>query len=195
MVKKEEIKKALLLMSEYWSVQNDVQDKDTKFIYTVDNVDELIKICKERHIDENYALHRWYNFNCAKWHEYFFCQHSEVRKEENPYHKTVDFYINETPFDLKASPYPKKLNEKLDLIKRADKNKLINWLYANQSQQGRHHLDNRLFIICDNLKNKSDFDLIEQKINAFIDYSNKNGFNRVQINGKEICSDIIYINN
>ena len=180
-------------MNEHWDFQTNVQDKNTKFIYTVNNVTNLLNICEEKQIDRNYALHRWYNFNCAKWHEYLFCQNPEVRKEENDFHKTIDFYINHVPFDLKASPFPKNIKEKWDLRKRTDKNKLIVWLYQNQSTEGRQHFDNRLFLICPTLKEKSNFDLIKQKIRAFLDYSNQNGFNKIQVNRTEIFSDIIFI--
>ncbi|TAE01827.1 MAG: hypothetical protein EAZ97_02990 [Bacteroidetes bacterium] len=195
MIEKQEIYKALDFMNQHWNFQNNVQDTNTKFIYHLHSVDDLLKICQEKQIDKNYALHRWYNFNCAKWHEFLFCQNPEVRKEEDNFHKTIDFYINNVPFDLKASPFPKKMREKLDLKKRKDKNKLILWFYQNQSKQGRQHFENRLFIVCNNLKSKSNFELIQQKIRTFIDYSNQNGFNKIQVNEQEICSDIIFINN
>lgn len=193
MVEKDEINKALDLMNERWEFQDNVRDRNTKFIYEVDTVEVLLRICEEKQIDKNYALHRWYNFNCAKWHEYLFCENPEVQKESNHFHKTIDFYINNVPFDLKASPIPKKINEKLNLKKREDKNKLIRWLYENQSTQGRQHFDNRLFIICEDLKSKSYFELIKQKIRTFLDYANQHGFNKIEINRKEIFSDIIFI--
>lgn len=193
MLAKDELHKALAMMNSQWEFQNDMQDKNSQFIYKVASVEKLLSLCEEKQIDKNYALHRWYNFNCAKWHEYLFCQNVEVRKETDKFHKTVDFYINNVPFDLKTATFPKKIKEKLNLKSREDKNKLIVWLYQNQSKQGRQHFENRLFIICKDLKGKSDFELIQQKIRGFIDYSNQNGFNHITINNREICSDIIYI--
>jgi len=52
-----------------------------------------------------------------------------------------------------------------------------------------------LFLVCENLKSKSNFELIEEKIKAFLDYSNKNGFNKIKINNRLICSDVIWIKN
>ena len=85
---------------------------------------------------------------------------------------------------------------------RDGKNAMIRWLYEHQSQQGRKHYKNRLFIICDgnnpeeNLKLKSDFDQIRTKIKNYID-STKEGFNKLIVfdHGKPIAvtSDIIYI--
>lgn len=193
MVEKEELNKAISLMEKKWDIQSNLQDKNSQFIYEVKSVEKLLSLCEEKQIDKNYALHRWYNFNCAKWHEYFFCQHAEVRKEGNRFHKTIDFYINNVPFDLKSAPFPKKIKEKLNLKSREDKNKLILWLYEHQSTEGRQHFDNRLFIICKDLKGKSDFEIIKEKISGFIAYSNQYGFNCITINNRKIFSDIIYI--
>jgi hypothetical protein len=192
-IEKEKIVEALSFMENRWTFQNDDKDKDTTFIYTVENVAELLECCDRKGINRNYALHRWYNFNCAKWHEHFFCQNQAVRKETNERHKTIDFYINDVPFDLKTSTFPKKANQALDLRKRKDKNDLIKWLYANQSKQNRYHLDNRLFIVCNSLKGKSDFELIAQKTTFFLDFINKNTFNQVEIGKKTVFSDVIFI--
>ena len=187
-----DIIRALDYIGEHWQRQNDELDRLTKFVYEIDNLDFILTICKAKNIDRNYALHRWYNFNCARVHEYLFCKNGAV-KEENGQHKTIDFYINKVAFDLKTSVYPKKFKANLDLSRRENKNELIRWLYENQSNEGRQHFDNRLFLICEDLKSKSNFDLIEEKIKAFLDYSNKNGFNRIEINNKLIFSDIIWI--
>ena len=192
MANEEDIKQALDYISEHWQRQNDELDRLTKFVYEIDNLDFILTICNKKNIDTNYALHRWYNFQCAKYHEYLFCKNAAV-KEENEHHKTIDFYINNVAFDLKTSVYPKKFKQNLDLSKRENKNELIVWLYKNQSSEGRQHFDNRLFIVCKNLASKSNFDLIEEKIKAFIDYSNKNGFNKIEINNRLIFSDVIWV--
>jgi hypothetical protein len=192
MAKEEDIKRALEHIDEHWQMQNNELDRLTKFVYKADNLDFILTVCAEKKIDKNYALHRWYNFNCAKHHEYLFCKNGAV-KEDNSHHKTIDFYINNVAFDLKTSVYPKKLKQKLNLSKRENKNKLIHWLYENQSTEGRQHFDNRLFLVCEDLKSKSNFELIEQQIMAFMKYSKEKGFNEIEINNKLIFSDIIWI--
>jgi len=188
----QEIKRALDYVGERWQKQNDELDNLTKFVYDIDNLDFIITICKKKEIDLNYALHRWYNFQCAEYHESLFCKNGAV-KEQDGRHKTIDFYINNVPFDLKTSVYPKKFKPNTDLSKRKNKNELIVWFYRNQSRESRQHFDNRLFLVCEDLAGKSNFDLIEEKIKAFINFSNKNGFNQIEINNRLIFSDIIWV--
>jgi hypothetical protein len=194
MANEEDIKCALNYIAEQWQKQNDELDKLTKFVYEIDNLDFIITICKKKDIDLNYALHRWYNFQCACHHEFLFCKNSAV-KEENTKHLTIDFYINNVPFNLKTLVYPKKFEQNLDLSRRENKNKLIRWFYENLLKENGQHFENRLFLVCQTLENKSDFATIEQKIKAFLDFSNKNGFNKIEINNRLIFSDIIWIKN
>ena len=192
MASEEDIKGALDYLGEHWQKQNDELDRLTKFVYEIDDLDLILTVCDRKNIDRNYALHRWYNFNCARYHEYLFCKNG-AEKEEDLHHKTIDFRINGVAFDLKTSVYPKRFRQNSDLSRRANKNELIRWLYQNQSAEGRQHFDNRLFLVCRDLQSKSNFELIEQKIRAFIDYSNEKGFNEIEINNKLICSDVIWI--
>ncbi len=74
-----------------------------------------------------------------------------AQKEKQLYNHDIDIYINEIPYDVKLTVYPAKLKrsgEILNLHNRDDKNTLIRWMYANQSQEGRKHLKNRMFIVC-----------------------------------------------
>ena len=196
MVSKDEIKLALKYIDKNWEMQNNDFDAKTKYIYRCKTVDEVKANSAGNNDIQNYALHRWYNFNCAKLHEDMFIAFGAM-KEDDEYHKTIDFYLFDTSFDLKTTYFPKKIADKenYDLKKRIGKNKLIFWLYENQSKQGRFHLENRLFIICEDLKSKSNFSLIEEKIKNFIDFSKQNGFNKISLNDKIICSDIILISN
>ena len=194
MITIEEIQLALEYMNDNWPFQNNDLDAQTKFIYTADTVDEIRKHSANDHVVFNYAIHRWYNLNCAKMHENFFIENGAV-KEDDLYHKTIDFYLFEIPFDLKTTVFPKKNKDKpnYDLNTRIGKNNLIEWMYENQSKEGRFHLENRLFIVCSDMKKKSDFTQIRRKIKSFIEFSKQHGFNTVKINGKDLCSDIIWI--
>jgi len=175
-------------------MQSDHLDSSTQFIYTCISIDEIINCCKQNGVDFNYALHRWYNFNCARIHEEIFIKNGAI-KEQNLYHKKIDFYLFDVPFDLKATYFPKAINDatSYDLKKRDGKNNLILWLYANQSKQGRFHMENRLFIVCENLESKSDFNTIEDKVRQFIDFSKQKGLNTILLENKRIYSDIIWI--
>jgi len=192
MTSEENIKRALDYISGHWQRQNNELDRQTKFVYEIDNLDFILTICKTKNVDLNYALHRWYNFNCARHHEYFFLKNGAI-KEENTKHLTIDFYLNNVPFDLKTSVYPKKFEPNVDLTKRENKNELIRWFYENQSTEIRQHFENRLFIVCENLAGKSNFEAIEEKIKAFLEYSKKNGFNKIEINNRLIFSDVIWV--
>jgi hypothetical protein len=194
MATKENIRAALCCMRDGWQMQSNYLDSGTKFIYTCNSVDEIKDCCKQYNIDLNYALHRWYNFNCAKVHEDIFIKKG-AEKEPDAYHKTIDFYLFNVPFDLKTTYFPKAIKNKADydLTSRKGKNNLIVWFYANQSKQGRYHLENRLFIVCENLESKSNFEVIEERVNRFIDFSKEAGFNQVLIENKNVCSDVIWI--
>lgn len=102
--------------------------------------------------------------------------------------------------------YPAKLKrsgEILNLHNRDDKNTLIRWMYANQSQEGRKHLKNRMFIVCNgentyqNLALKSDFDIIETRISGYFHFLENNEPNKLVIQDAgqeyEVYSDIISI--
>ena len=197
-----ELQKALNYITPDWKMQNNFNDSRSRFIYIVKTVDEVIALSKARGISHQYALHRWYNFNTSIYCEKLFLEFGAT-KEANEKNKEVDIYINGVPFDVKVSVYPKALeNHPYDLTTREGKNAMIRWLYEHQSQQGRKHYKNRLFIICDgntpeeNLKLKSDFNQIREKIKLFIEQSEK-GFNKLLVYDHKIAvavtSDIIYI--
>ena len=196
MTTRDEIRAALHHMNDDWQMQTNYLDAETKFIYTCRSVGEIKNRCLQNSVDFNYALHRWYNFNCAQIHEDIFLKNG-ARKEPETYHKSIDFYLFDVPFDLKTTYFPKAIKEKTsyNLTSREGKNKLISWLYNHQSKQGRFHLENRLFIVCENLESKSDFEAIEERICRFIDFSKRFGFNKIMIENKSIYSDVIWIPN
>ncbi len=129
-----------------------------------------------------------------------------AQKEKQLYNHDIDIYINEIPYDVKLTVYPAKLKrsgEILNLHNRDDKNTLIRWMYANQSQEGRKHLKNRMFIVCNgentyqNLALKSDFDIIETRISGYFHFLENNEPNKLVIQDAgqeyEVYSDIISI--
>ena len=114
----------------------------------------------------------------------------------------MDFYINGEPFDLKVTAFPD--GETFNMKTRKGRDQLIEWFYKNQSQGGRKHFGNRLFIVCDGsstmnkLYMKTRFDIIEQRIKNYMKYLDTHPFNTVTLmDGDDfypsIKSDIIYI--
>jgi len=188
-----------ILLKEKWDKQTDASDFDTGFIYYCKRYMQVVELAEANDVDLIVATHRWYNFVCSKAVEEIFCELG-ARAERNVKDKYTDFYINDIPFDVKVSVVPANYPE-CDLTKRVEKNKLIKWLYENQSQEGRKHDRNRLFIICkgktyfDSLWMKHDFTKIKAKVKAFLDYTiSKNTFNEVELSKNvQVLSDIIYI--
>lgn len=200
----QELKKALNYITSDWKMQNNYQDYRSNFIYKVETVDECIELAHQNNVSLEYVLHRWYNYQTSIYCEKVFVQNG-AKKEKDKKNKEIDLYINNVPFDVKLTVYPKKLaDHPYDLRTRDGKNALIKWLYQNQSQQNRKHLKNRIFIVCDgktaydSLCLKSDFEKINAKIKEYMDYIKEFGFNEVSIldEGFEylVMSDIIYIN-
>lgn len=205
MITKQELDKAFSLLSTKWGRQNNISDKRSNFIYQVETVDECLSKAREMQIDQNYVLHRWYNYHTSIYCEHLFVKYG-AKKESDIYNHDIDIYIDDIPYDVKLTVYPAKLEKEgifYDLNTRDGKDKLIQWMYSNQSQQGRKHLKNRFFIVCngktteEKLSKKSDFDTIEQKISNYFEFLKTNKPNEMIItdNGKEyaVYSEIISI--
>lgn len=169
-----ELKKRLNFPYNWGRKQSDDWDRQTKFIYQIQDFESLENQCRD--FDEslkNYAFNRWLNFWSAKAVEFVFASNSLVRKEDNPYSKTVDFYISGIAFDHKSSVFPRQFGKSFDYAIN-HKKELIEWLYQNQSQQGRKHLENRLFIIFFDEKNgqhwklKTELTSIQEKIADYL---------------------------
>ncbi len=78
--------------------------------------------------------------------EGLFHNNSRVVPAENTKDKHVDFYIDQLPFDLKTSVFPKGFQHDLEYAKSYEK-ELISWFYTKQSSQSRQHYHNRLFLV------------------------------------------------
>ena len=199
-------------LSEKWPRQNNELDNATRFIYGIRTFDELIQSEEMSHLsDENkqYALHRWYNSKTSTVCERIFVEHGAVSasREENLHH--TDVFINGMPFDVKLSVFPHNTtvrNMNLDLKRRADKNRLIQWFYGNQSSEQRNCFNNRLFVVCvgndstENSRLKQSFDQMDAKIQAYMDYLRQidYAFNEVVVHSRDgqertVKSDIITI--
>ena len=198
-----DLKDCLAIIGSDWKMQNNYMDKRTNFIYQCETLASCLEKIRFTGVDKHYALHRWYNYMTSIACEYLFCDYGAIH-DEDIYNHDVDIYINGVPFDVKVTVYPAKLsNRPYNLKTRDGKNQMIRWYYANQSQQARKQMLNRLYVVCDGkdsyecLVMKSDFTILREKIKAFMDYSLVNGVNTIQIsdNGRtyNLQSDIVYI--
>lgn len=191
------------LLDPNWQTQSNSLDKQTNFIYNMQSLQECLDEILKRGVDQDYVLHRWYNFKTSQYCEEIFCDYGAIHHEDNRDHE-IDIYIDGRPYDVKLTVYPQALNDRpYDLTTRSGKNKMIEWFYANQSQESRKQLLNRIYVVCDSddarvrLAMKSDFDILRRKIRAFMEYSLQNGVNRITIidDGKAYClqSDIVNV--
>jgi len=169
-----ELKKRLNIPYVWGRKQSDIWDKYSSFIYKTQSFEQLLKRCN--HFSDplkNYTLNRWYNFLSAQAVEYLFCQHQHVIANKNPYDKLIDFSIEGVAFDHKTSVFPKAYQNTISYAQNHELD-LIQWLYKNQSQEGRKHLKNRLFIVLydsekqDHWKLKSEILLIKKQIDLYI---------------------------
>jgi hypothetical protein len=185
----------------YWGrKQSNDWDAKTNFIYTTYTFEKLIEVTSNFTEDEkNYSLNRWYNFWSAMAVEKMFSLHKKVVPNVNKYDKLVDFSINKVSFDHKTSVFPKGFNNTFEYAKQ-NPSELITWLYLNQSQGGRKHLENRLFVVLydkngNHWKLKSELGLIKNKIDDYVVHFDENNLISITLENKKIASDIIWIEN
>ena len=192
-----ELKKRLAYPYSWGRKQSDSWDRETHFIYEIrlfSQLEERISTLSPEL--RNYALNRWLNFWSAKGIEQIFTIHPNVVACQNEYDKTVDFYINNIPFDHKTSVFPKGFQKDISYALE-HKRDLIEWLYKEQSQQGRLHFKNRLFVVLydkesnEHWKLKAEISLIKQKIDNYINCTFP--FEKFHFGKDEILSDIIWI--
>lgn len=194
-----ELKKRLVYPYNWGSKQTDIKDRATNFIYKTYSFETLLK--RTHDFDKslrNYALNRWYNFWSAMAVEYLFTSHSNIKANKNRSDKLVDFKINNIPFDHKTSIFPRGFKHSYQYAKTHER-ELIQWLYNNQSQEGRKHLKNRLFIILYDYKNKehwkmkSEIGLLKLAIDNYVKNFSENKLYKFNFGNGEIQSDIIWI--
>ncbi len=179
--------------------QSDSWDSDTNFIYQTYSFKSLLnKTGLFSQELKDYAFNRWYNFWSAMAAEDIFASHVNVIANKNSYDKLVDFTIDGIAFDHKTTILPKGFNNSYEYAKN-NEIQLIQWLYDNQSQQGRKHLENRLFIIMYDSQNmqhwkmKSEIMLLKKSIDSYVgDFSQKK-LKRLDFGDGEVLSDIIWI--
>src|SRR5690606_6507520 len=106
---------------------------------------------------------------------------------------------NNTSFDHKTSVFPKGFQQTIEYALN-NKKSLIEWFYNNQSQEGRKHLKNRLFIVLYNRQNpeehwklKAEILLIKNRIDSYLQNFSEQALTSLQIAENKIVSDIIWV--
>jgi len=145
-----ELTKRLSLPYQWGQKQNNIDDQLTSFIYDIQLFDELLELLNNRFLNQvdlkHYALNRWYNFWSAIAVEQIFCSQPNVKPCSNNKDKKADFYLKGIRFDHKTTIFPYGFKQSWSYAHN-NPQELIKWLYLHQSQQGRKHLSNRLFIV------------------------------------------------
>jgi hypothetical protein len=132
--------------------QNNTFDQRTRFVYEERTWRGLhARLAAYAHEPDyptllNYAANRWYNHWSARAVEYFFNESSRVVPADNKRDRLRDFTLDGIAFDHKTSVWPRQYTGSLAQA-QADPIGLVQWLYANQSREGRFHTENRLFLI------------------------------------------------
>ena len=194
-----ELKKRIAHPYKWGRKQSNDWDRLTNFIYKTDDFNSLSSEINNFDKDlQNYALNRWYNFLSAKAVEYMFAQHPIVKPNLNQYDKLVDFSINGIDFDHKTSVFPKGYGKSLEFAQN-NKLDLIKWLYENQSQQGRKHLKNRLFVVLydsnghQHWKLKAEIMLLKGAIDKYVNSFSIEKLSILNFGSGIVRSDIIWI--
>ena len=205
-----ELKKRLPYENKWFQKQNNEWDNATKFIYKVDTWEKLLEKVRgtqEDHTFEKepyfyYAINRWYNFWSAMATEQIFTDMPGFAVNPKPLEDHYDFRWLGEKFDLKTSVFPKRYLEGSEdryAFAKAHKRHLINWFYQHQSSGQRHHLNNRLFLVChsedgSHYKLKSEIEKMRPIIEQYC--ATKTPANTIKLEletGKETLADIIWI--
>ncbi len=192
-------------MPPWGRVQGDEWDRASRFIYSIQELNalrrETKRVAAERGLPlrdlGRYVIRRWYNFYTHQAALDLVLAHSRTRPEPDPFHHTVDFYLDGEGFDLKLTELPRgfgptppslsplracpersrRMQGESDITyARAHPEELARWLYAHQSKQGRFHGANRLFVVLHDTADpdltwelRRDFARLEQAIHDFLD--------------------------
>ena len=192
-------------MPAWGRVQGDDWDRASRFIYRVQDLNALRRETKRVaaeaglpvHEFARYVIRRWYNFHSHQAALDVILAHPRTRPELDPFHHTVDFYLDGEGFDLKLTELPrgfvqdearagsgmatgtprsKTVPGEAIAYARAHPVDLARWLYVHQSAQGRFHAANRLFVVLHDAAHpgrtwelRRDFDRLQRSIHTFLD--------------------------
>ena len=109
----------------------------------------------------------------------------------------MDFTIDTIPFDHKTSVFPKGFQKSYQYAIENEK-ELIQWLYENQSQQSRKHLENRIFVMMYDTHNqhwkmKAEIMQLKTKIDLYVDSFSIENLYQFDFGKGIVYSDIVWI--
>ncbi len=185
--------------------QNDQWDKYSNFIYDLPNWDAVVQAMQatlevyplNKRDFFNYAANRWFNFWSAMAVEQIFCELENVIPSQNHKNRLVDFSLNGIDFDHKTSVYPKGFKQTLH-YGQTHEEELLQWLYKNQSQQQRKHLENRLFLVVhatdgEHWKLKAEITWLKSKVENYVKNFQPTQLKQLQLGDKHTAfADIIW---
>jgi hypothetical protein len=170
-------------MPRWGRVQGDEWDRASRFIYSIRTLNALRRETRRVAAKAGlpvrdfgrYVIRRWYNFHAHQAALDIVLAHARTRAEPDPFHHTVDFYLDGEGFDLKLTDLPQRFGHDIAYA-RAHPEDLARWLYVHQSAQGRFHAANRLFVVLHDAVEpdrtwelRRDFARLERAIHAFLD--------------------------
>lgn len=200
-----ELKKRLAFDYQWGQRQNDDWDQLTNFIYdfwqweaVVEAMKATVEACDLPKRDLfNYAANRWFNFWSAMAVEQIFARSEHVIPSLNRKNRLVDFSLYGVEFDHKTSVFPKGMGETFYYCQKHE-GELLNWLYKNQSQEGRKHMGNRLFIVVyaadgEHWKLKAEISWLQSVIEDYLKYFKVENLREMQVeNGTSVATDILW---
>ena len=201
----EELKKRLESPYEWGRKQNDVWDRKSNFIYDIKDFETLrLKISKVSEDSDlnkndffNYCSNRWFNFWSAMAVEQIFTEIEGIQANINSKNRLIDFNFFGIDFDHKTSVFPNGFGQNLEFAQNHPE-KLIAWLYKNQSTQQRQHFENRMFLVVyakngQHWKLKAEISWLKLIIEKYVATFETSQLKRLEFHpGKTTFSDIIW---
>ncbi|NJL15230.1 MAG: hypothetical protein HC913_20955 [Microscillaceae bacterium] len=146
-----ELKKCRPHLAPWGRKQNDEWDQLTRFIYQADNFDALQdKIAQSKGLwpegVAHYARNRWYNYWSPGPSNRFLPNHRRCSQPQAFMTSRWILVCKASILTIKTTVFPKNYGQSL-VEAQLRPSELMHWLYMHQSNQGRQHFANRLFVV------------------------------------------------
>jgi hypothetical protein len=196
-----ELNKIVSLPTGWGGQRQNNYDDDKIDLFSINSYDKLlVQIASFSKDKQEYYIKRWFVIKVSDCDEYLISILPDASKNPDKYSKKFDFILKGHKFDVKGTRVPFKFKDNLNSA-YTDPQKIIDFYYSEQSTDRRFGVQNRLFIVTVDEGNffeewRLRRDFISKK-KAFIEYMGKltpnRKFFKVNFNGKELMSDIIFV--